>query len=258
MATKTSFVIEPHISDILKASIIDGNTLTLTGQLDRKTYQSVMTVIEEIGGKWNRGQKCHVFTKPVADVLSEVLDAGKVERKKVINQSFYTPETIAEQMAFAAGVNDDLTGTVLEPSCGAGNILNVINKFSPRAKVQAYDIDVDAIAVAKDAFPKYEIVENDFLTIDADTQYDRILMNPPFTKGQDIQHVTHALKFLKPNGVLVSIMAGHITRENANSKMKVLLNDVCSGMTVSIVHIAAGEFKESGTNVSTSMLVIRK
>ncbi|HCL4190154.1 TPA: PLxRFG domain-containing protein [Pseudomonas aeruginosa] len=40
----------------------------------------------------------------------------------------------------------------------------------------------------------------------ADSGYDRIVMNPPFSKGRDIQHVQHAYSLLKPGGRLVAIM----------------------------------------------------
>lgn len=40
----------------------------------------------------------------------------------------------------------------------------------------------------------------------ADSGYDRIIMNPPFSKGRDIQHVRHAYEFLRPGGRLVAIM----------------------------------------------------
>lgn len=36
--------------------------------------------------------------------------------------------------------------------------------------------------------------------------YDRIIMNPPFSKGRDIQHVRHAYELLRPGGRLVAIM----------------------------------------------------
>jgi len=40
----------------------------------------------------------------------------------------------------------------------------------------------------------------------AEGQYDRILMNPPFSDGRDIAHVRHAFDLLKPGGRLVAIM----------------------------------------------------
>lgn len=50
----------------------------------------------------------------------------------------------------------------------------------------------------------------DFLTITPDKwgrQYDAIVMNPPFERLQDIDHVRHAFRFLKPGGRLVAIMS---------------------------------------------------
>jgi 16S rRNA G1207 methylase RsmC len=32
-------------------------------------------------------------------------------------------------------------------------------------------------------------------------------MNPPFSRGQDVAHILHALKFLKPGGRLVALCA---------------------------------------------------
>ncbi|MBX9912399.1 MAG: hypothetical protein K2Y25_00735 [Pseudomonadaceae bacterium] len=36
--------------------------------------------------------------------------------------------------------------------------------------------------------------------------YDRIVMNPPFSKGRDIEHVQHAYSLLRPGGRVVAIM----------------------------------------------------
>ena len=47
--------------------------------------------------------------------------------------------------------------------------------------------------------------ESNFL--DHEGEYDRIVMNPPFEAGQDIDHVRHAFQFLKDGGRLVSIMS---------------------------------------------------
>src|SRR3546814_19124442 len=37
--------------------------------------------------------------------------------------------------------------------------------------------------------------------------FDAVIMNPPFDRGRDCDHVRHALAFLKPGGVLVAIMS---------------------------------------------------
>jgi hypothetical protein len=48
----------------------------------------------------------------------------------------------------------------------------------------------------------------DFLECNGDLgTFDRIVMNPPFANADDIKHIMHALKMLKPGGRLVAICA---------------------------------------------------
>jgi len=47
--------------------------------------------------------------------------------------------------------------------------------------------------------------------------YDRIIMNPPFSNGRDIDHVRHAYTLLKPGGRIVAIM-GESAFTNQNKK----------------------------------------
>ena len=51
----------------------------------------------------------------------------------------------------------------------------------------------------------YEIAGSDFLN--HLKVYDKIIMNPPFENGQDIDHVLHALMLLHKGGRLVAIMS---------------------------------------------------
>src|SRR3546814_14723641 len=49
----------------------------------------------------------------------------------------------------------------------------------------------------------------DFLALTPDLigSFDRIIMNPPFDRGRDIDHVNHAIEFLAPGGILVALMS---------------------------------------------------
>jgi hypothetical protein len=57
---------------------------------------------------------------------------------------------------------------------------------------------------------RFEWVDRDALTgiekRGSSSGYDRIIMNPPFSKGRDIEHVKHAFSLLRPGGRLVAIM----------------------------------------------------
>jgi len=96
----------------------------------------------------------------------------------------------------------------------------------------------------------------DFLSIEPKPTIDRVLMNPPFTAGQDAEHVIHAYKFLKTNGILVAIIGeGSYTRSDkkAVAFQNFLKQHMCDNES-----IEAGTFKESGTNVATRMIRIVK
>ena len=62
----------------------------------------------------------------------------------------------------------------------------------------------------------HNLVDRDFL--EHAGEYDRIIMNPPFENGQDIDHLQHAYSLLKPGGRVVSIMCkGVFFREDKKS-----------------------------------------
>src|SRR5690606_5224314 len=90
------------------------------------------------------------------------------------------------------------------PSAGKGNIADAIKEAEPQADLDVIEINsrLRDILEAKG----HNIVGYDFLEYN-EAKYDRIVMNPPFEKGQDIDHVKHAYDLLKPVVRIVSIMS---------------------------------------------------
>jgi hypothetical protein len=85
---------------------------------------------------------------------------------------------------------------------------------------------------------------------------DVVLMNPPFSKGQDVKHVTHALGFLKPGGRLVAIMGAGVTfRQDKRTNE---FRELVQAMGGTIERLPEGSFKSSGTMVNTVIVVIDK
>lgn len=119
---------------------------------------------------------------------------------------FPTPEPAVEHMLHPLGQN--LKGKrVLEPSAGTGNLARVLRQRG--ASVDCVEIQPDlAKGLRLEGFP---CVTADFLTLapptDPELGYDLVVMNPPFDRERDVDHVMHALKFLKPGGGLISIMS---------------------------------------------------
>ncbi len=90
--------------------------------------------------------------------------------------------------------------------------------------------------------------------------YDRIIMNPPFSNGRDIEHVMHAYDLLKPGGRIVAIM-GESAFFNQSKKAEAFrqwLDD--KGGTSE--KLPAGSFMDTSlpvnTGVNARMVVIDK
>lgn len=79
-------------------------------------------------------------------------------------------------------------------------------------------------------------------------------MNPPFDRGRDVDHVTHALKFLKPGGRLVSIMAAGV--EYRTDRKTSDFRATVERFKGSIRDLPFGSFAESGTNVNTVIVTM--
>src|SRR5690349_24405020 len=118
------------VRDILSRSTITATSVTLPpGQLDRKLYEAVNKALAALGGKWNRKQRAHLFTRDPRPALEAALDDGTmpVHQDKVM--SFWrTPADLAGRLVDAVGPADavDVPDRVLEPSTGGGVIPKVV------------------------------------------------------------------------------------------------------------------------------------
>ena len=81
-------------------------------------------------------------------------------------------------------------------------------------------------------------------------------MNPPFENQADIDHIIHAFDMLKPNGILVSVMAaGVVFRQN---KKTVDFRKLIERNKGKIIKLPQDSFAESGTMVNTVIVVLPK
>jgi type I restriction-modification system DNA methylase subunit len=285
MATTKS--IDQPVLDILATAVCDGSTLTIPGALDRAMYVQVDKVLKAAGGRWDRKAGGHVFAKPAAEVLAGLTGTGTVHDERQELGVFYTPAPVVEAVADTAGIEPG--DWVLEPSLGSGRLAAMaikagahVHGFEVRTGV---DLDgglsgtrlatgayaqVDKVAVlshgvpgvshpefdVKGATPALTFSDGvDFLTVEPRPIFDRIVMNPPFAKQADIAHVAHALSFLKPGGRLVAITTPS-WQTSATEKAKAFRALLDAQDIATVSELPDGSFKESGTGVSTVLLVV--
>lgn len=254
--------IGPEVRDVLERSIIVDAVIRLpAGQLERPLYEAVDKALRAMGGKWDRRCAGHVFPKSPAVALAEALgDGWVVDRKRTLEQ-FWTPPEVAGAMFDLAG---DVEGTdVLEPSAGNGCLLFEI--IGRGGLPVAVEIDQgEALQLESETEGKVPISCADFMAWTprppyTPTAFDFVIMNPPFSRGQDMAHVRRAFDFLKPGGVLVSVMSPHWTfaTDQASNDFRVMLSRMPDDQ-YDWGELPAGSFKREGTGVNCGLLRARK
>lgn len=241
------------VIDILKQSRIQNNIFYLPATtLDRNTYCDVDKVLKGIGGKWNRKAGGHVFDHDPTDEINEIIESGKPKNTNKDFQFYPTPRAVAKIVCEMACINEN--SVVLEPSCGNGALADVAWEYGPRA-LHGIELNPNMEQYLRNK-PYDTTVGRDFLQTKQLNTFDRIVMNPPFAKHQDIEHVHHAYTVLKPGGILVSVIgASGLYREDAKSAAFRQFLEVTHA---EIVPVPAGAFKESGTMVPTYIIRIHK
>lgn len=136
---------------------------------------------------------------PQADKVKQ-LERNLAGKKGIGVDYFPTPKSVAADMVSRADIQPGMD--VLEPSAGNGNIADAIRDAGIDPDVVEMSGQLREILEAKG----YPVVGHDFTELGADKKYDRIIMNPPFGGGADIDHVRHAFDMLKPGGRIVAIM----------------------------------------------------
>ncbi|WP_226576490.1 DUF4942 domain-containing protein [Acuticoccus sediminis] len=180
---------------------------------------------------------------------------------------FPTPERAVAEVLHLAELYrapDDAPLRVLEPSAGTGNLARPIaehvtmHRGVPHHRTAVVDC-VELQPNLADELRRsglYRRVDTaDFLTLAPRPEYDLIVMNPPFDRERDIDHVWHAMRFLKPGGRLVAIMsAGTEFRETGKSKA---FRAEMERLRARWTDLPPGSFSTVGTNMNTLIVSFR-
>lgn len=138
----------------------------------------------------------------------------------MFNISFYpTPPEVIEKML---GGEDVEGKTILEPSAGAGHIVDYLLKSG--ANVIACENDLNLKKIVE---RKCKLIAEDFFTVRSEhvSHIDMIVMNPPFSNGAD--HINHAYD-IAPAGCRIIALCNRETIRNPYSQSREKLASIVS------------------------------
>lgn len=190
-----------------------------------------------------------VFPNNAEPFINRLMGGEDVNIKKQF-QFFATPPKVAKMVIDK--INWVTGYKVGEFSAGQGGLLDYLPNLNLEITCVELMPENAQILIKKG----YDAVCEDFLKNEYQMQ-DVIIGNPPFSKNQDIDHFMHMYKHLVKGGQMSVIMSPHWTF--ANDKKSVEFRKFLEKNSADDWEdIDQGEFKESGTNIKTVLVYLRK
>lgn len=182
--------------------------------------------------------------KDTFKAMEKSLDAGV--QTVSAPQLFPTPKALAERMTDIADIQPQ--HRILEPSAGTGVLVDAM--LDAGATLERITLVEKSHALQGELTRKYKtLYPGDFLervSFELMGPFDRIVMNPPFSNGDDIKHIQHAASMLNPGGLLVALCANGPRQQD---KLKPIAD--------SWEDLPPNSFKAAGTSVNTALLTIK-
>lgn len=173
------------------------------------------------------------------------------------NKDYYpTPDNIIIKM-ITPYRNDIRDKTILEPSAGTGSILDVLcqNYGLYQAKPEnVYCIESDPELRAVLADKGYQVIHDDFLSFDCQYKFDLIVMNPPFSNGDE-----HLLKAwdIMGTGDIVCLLNAETINNPYTERRKLLKNIIEDNGSVEMLGDCFS-FADRKTGVNVAMVRLHK
>lgn len=171
-------------------------------------------------------------------------DAKKQTGTSVSKDLQYYPTPVAIVARIIADLGNIKGKRALEPSCGCGRFLDALR----REGADCYGIEVDPSRASTAREKGHSVFRGNFLETQPVAKYDLVVMNPPFYGRHYEKHIRHALRFLAPDGKLVSILPATARYDHG------ALDDLRPRWS----DLPVGAFSESGTNINTTVCTVFK
>jgi hypothetical protein len=179
----------------------------------------------------------------------------------MFNDEFFpTPKEVIEKMVLEADLNKE--HYILDPSAGKGDILEYIKSdfttfgnnynYLEDRKLYGIELNQDLATILKEK--EVRVLADDFLEYEPSMSFDRILMNPPFSNGDE--HLLKAWEILD-SGKIVCLLNAE-TIKNPYTKKRKLLLEIISKNGYAKEMGQCFKTAERKTNVEVVMVVLEK
>ncbi|THA54259.1 methyltransferase [Streptomyces sp. A1136] len=233
-------------------TVIRDNRVHTPFQFDLAVWRRMNDVLKEMGATWEprKAIRAHVFPYRIEEFLRHCLAAGEYPSK--YEQGWFpTPPSLVMQICDLAGIYAGMT--VLEPSAGSGAMTSEIARRG--GLVDSVELDSRRVEVLREQGDSRKVIAGNFLDLDPldyAEGFDRVVMNPPFSNGLD--HIKHAIGFMKDDGILVSVMTQGLTwwSDKATVEFREMVEEVGG----EIEALPDDSFAMCGTNIKTCLVFI--
>ncbi|HBX50130.1 MAG TPA: hypothetical protein DEH02_03570 [Bacteroidales bacterium] len=176
---------------------------------------------------------------------------------------FPTPESIIKKMlapyivesrrGFSRWSEETLKDiTILEPSAGSGSICDVIRELKGFNELYCIEKNPELVHILHDK--DYKVIANDFLEYSGDYLFDLIIMNPPFSNGDE--HLLKAWEILE-SGDIVCLLNSE-TINNPYTQLRKLLKTIIDEFGTTEDIGPCFENAERKTDVNVSLVRLHK
>lgn len=189
-------------------------------------------------------------------MANQIIKEARAKLKST--QAFFTVDEVCEKLLGHLAADFTLAPgmRVLEPEAGDGNLVEWLR--GPGMEVYAIELDRENCDRLVQRH-RMSVLCADFLGIEPDYfgfLFDAVVMNPPFSNGQDMTHVMHAFRFLAPGGTLLAVISPAF--KTLSTKAATHFRAFVGEHGGILEELPKGTFKESGTMVSTVIIRLVK
>ena len=163
---------------------------------------------------------------------------------------FSTPPDVAERLFEPYREKIQNGALILDPSAGAGDLLRFASRYGAK-EPQLFAVEVEPELTAILRQKKFRVIGSDFLRFESQYLFDLIVMNPPFSNGDD--HLLQAWEILR-EGDIACLLNAETIKNAYTDKRRLLLNLIQKHGTVEFIGQA---FKRAQRPTDVEVALVR-